>query len=107
MLRSIEPSEGISVKDISECHWRPVYLVSDGAPSCLGSSCARPIHGAALVTPPLPFTDVIAVRAELRLVCELIEGGGELIGVSMSLLDSPFFERVQPDAFKIARRCRG
>jgi len=60
-------------------------------------------HPAAAIT----FTDVIAGRAQLRIVCELIEGGGELIGVTMSLLDSPFVERVQPDAFKIARRCRG
>ena len=48
-----------------------------------------------------------ALAAELRIVCELIEGGGELIGVTMSLLDSPFFARVQPHAFKIARRCGG
>ena len=53
----------------------------------------------------LPIADVITGRAELRILCELIEGGGEFIGVTMSLLDSPFFARVQPDAFKITRRC--
>jgi hypothetical protein len=53
-----------------------------------------------------------AKRAPRQILAEAFafvdpEGGGELIGVSMSLLDSPFFERVQPDAFKIARRRRG
>jgi hypothetical protein len=38
---------------------------------------------------------------------ELLESGGKPIGVTMSLRDSPCFEGVQPDAFKIARRCRG
>ena len=35
--RSSEPSDGTSVNDMSECHWRPVYLESDGEPSGLGS----------------------------------------------------------------------
>ena len=42
----------------------------------------------------IPFPDVITGRAELRIVCELVDGGGEFIGVTMSLLDPPFFERV-------------
>ena len=42
----------------------------------------------------IPFTDIITGRAELWIVCDLIDGGDEFIGVTMSLLDPPFFERV-------------
>ena len=37
MQRSSEPSDGTSVNDMSECHWRPVYLESEGEPSGFGS----------------------------------------------------------------------
>jgi hypothetical protein len=50
------------------------------------------------------FPDVIAGRTDLRVVGELIESRGEIVDVAMRLLDSPFFECVQPDAFKITRR---
>jgi len=45
MLCKSEPSEGTSVNDISECHWRPVYLLSDGDPSGFGSLVTISISG--------------------------------------------------------------
>ena len=65
------------------------------------ADCRNPVIGDAeidRVSPhpaaEIPFPDIIAGRAELRIVCEPIDGGSEFIGVTMSLLDTPFFERL-------------
>ena len=54
----------------------------------------------------IAFTDVITGRAELRIVSELSEGGSKIVGVTMRLVDSPLFERVEPNPLEIARCCR-
>ena len=43
--RSSDPSDGTVVNDMSECHWRPVYRLSDGLPSGLGSFVTSRISG--------------------------------------------------------------
>ena len=55
---------------------------------------------------PVAFPNIVAEGAELRTPGELIKSGCQFVGVSVRLIDPPFFERMKPYRLKIANRRR-
>ncbi len=52
------------------------------------------------------FSNVIARCPKLRTVGELVEGGRQFVVVTIGMFQTPFFQRLKPNGFKVALRFR-
>ncbi len=51
--------------------------------------------------PTVTFPDVVTTRSQLWLLCERGKSGCEIVGIATGLFEAPFFQRVEPNSFKV------